>query len=253
MRISLTPCQTQRDGQRIAASPSALLWLAQSTLFDARQQSVLLSRLSAEEARRYLGFPGTPLGQQRQLQFLIGRSLLRLAIASVAAVPATSVRVAERPGNAPGVSIAADDGKVPYFSLAHSKHFVACLTSRDTPAGLDIEWPFPQRDVMALSSAAFTAAEHFWLSQQPETLRQTAFYRLWNNKEAWYKLMSAQCKPVDMLPSLIDDNGTFQTSAADWHGFSFMHADLFLATCTGQALASLALIDDISFDHMVSA
>jgi len=226
------------------------LWLLNGNLVPDARLPLLAASLGASERQRYERF----LRPQRAREFLLGRLLLRHAAQEMLGVPHHQIVITERDDKAPVLALPASCPSSDFhFSLSHSKQFVACLVSRDTPVGLDIESPLPQRDVLALSSAAFTAAEHVWLAQQAETLRQTAFYRLWNSKEAWYKLMSAQGKPVDKLPSLIDADGKFQDSTTDWHSYTFTHAELYLATCSNRALASLELIDDVTADQMVCA
>lgn len=216
-----------------AASPikaaSATLWLIHSNTCDAAQQARLLSMLSVGETQRYSQF----LRPQRQLQFLLGRSLLRHAIAHTASVPAPSIRVTERPGNAPHVEIPAGYGATPYFSLSHSGPFIACLLSPDVAVGLDIEYAQAQRDVLALSQAAFSAEEHAWLLRQHEDLRQAAFYRLWNCKEALYKLSHNQ-------------GSATASDRSGWNCQVLPHAQLAICLCSASPLQGIDLIEPAS-------
>ena len=156
-------------------------------LLDARDVSgTTLARvegwLSASERARW----ATQTRSPRREQFLLGRALLRLAIAeSVGRAPAEidATEVADRP---PTVTV--PRGATPWFSLSHSHHWIACAVSSASAIGVDVEVLDAKRDVVALSEWRFHREEHAWLLQQPE--RSKAFYRLWTGKEAMVKLRS---------------------------------------------------------------
>lgn len=141
--------------------------------------------LSTSEVLRYERF----IKKERQRQFLAGRVLLRLALGQLLDLPASTLQLTERPGNAPQLDFPAcpDLG----FSLSHSGNWVACAVSTSTRLGLDIELLDPDRDFSALALHAFDAAENAWLQQQDAGNRVRDFYQLWTSKEARIKLNAA--------------------------------------------------------------
>lgn len=127
-------------------------------------------------------------------RFVLSRSLIRLAAAASAECDPATVRVAERSGNSPLVTLPAGDRL--FVSLTHSGSWI-CTTVSPVPMGLDVEVVNDSRDVRAISEAYFSSAEHDWLFAQPEPT--TAFYRLWTGKEAIFKLFHELGRPEGLL------------------------------------------------------
>jgi 4'-phosphopantetheinyl transferase len=111
----------------------------------------------------------------------------------------------------------ADGAPAPFFSLSHSGRWVACALSADTPLGLDIEMLDSGRDVLALAAQAFGAGAASRLAALPPAARSGAFYRLWSEREALYKL--GDCP----APACV----------------SLAHADLSIVLCSAQPLAAI--------------
>lgn len=157
------------------------IWLLDARTIADAQLSQYASWLGAAEATRYTRF-ARPL---RQRQFLLGRALLRTAMAQMLGVPPAAIVLAERSGQAPQLVSPAGG---PHFSISHSGHWVACALSTDTPLGLDIELRDPQRDVLALALQAFGQAVAAELENMLPDARLAAFYQRWSAAEAHYKL-----------------------------------------------------------------
>lgn len=128
---------------------------------------------------------------QRQRQFIVGRVLLRVALARILQAAPQDVRLEEQVGKAPRLVAPAVKGAAPGFSIAHSGRWVACAVSAQTALGLDIEMRDAARDLPALAAQAFGAEEMAqWARIQNLSgdERLDGFYRLWSEKEARFKL-----------------------------------------------------------------
>ena len=138
--------------------------------------------LSASELARWRQFARP----QRQRQFLVGRVLLRQALAPLLGVPARAIALLEQRGAAPRLVLPA--GARAGFSISHSGPWVACAVSADTALGLDIEMLDAARDLTALAGQAFDARTCAWLAALAPQERVGDFYRLWSTQEARIKL-----------------------------------------------------------------
>ena len=138
--------------------------------------------LSASELARYRQFARP----QRRRQFLVGRVLLRQALAPLLGVPARAIALIEQRGAAPRLVLPA--GARAGFSISHSGPWVACAVSADTALGLDIEMFDAARDLTALAAQAFDARTCAWLAARAPQQRVADFYRLWSTQEARIKL-----------------------------------------------------------------
>ncbi|MGV8894136.1 MAG: 4'-phosphopantetheinyl transferase family protein [Burkholderiaceae bacterium] len=172
--------------------------------------------LNPAELERYRRF----VRPERQRQFLIGRILLRLALAKLMQVQPTTISLTERPGNAPLLHWAQP---APGFSLSHSGPWVACAVSAQTVLGLDIEVMNPARDLSALSTQVFDADDIACLRAQPDKKQVAAFYALWSIQEARYKLASTH------------DLASGQSCIA------LPHRDISMVLCSALPLVSVAI------------
>jgi len=171
------------------------------------------SWLSPGETARYQRF----VRAQRQRQFVVGRVLLRAALAQLLGVTPQDVVLEEQVGKAPRL-VTPLPATVPGFSIAHSGRWVACAVSRQTALGLDIEMRDPGRDLSALASQAFDAVEMAqWerMRHLSEEQRIDSFYRMWSEKEARFKLG-------------VNDGG---------HCVAVPHVELSMVVCSEQPLA----------------
>lgn len=193
-------------------------------------------RLSASESHRYANF----VRSQRKRQFLIGRMLLRVAISNMMNVPVDAITVLDLAGSAPKLWIADGQSAAPNFSISHSGNWVGCALSTEVMLGFDIEVNNPDRDVVALSEAAFQHDERLWLMRRPAAERIAAFYRLWSTHEALYKLMSSLGREMPSLSfgSLVD-HGKSQS----WHSRALVHQGLTAVVCSDKPISKLGKVD----------
>ena len=189
-------------------------------------------RLAASEAHRYANF----VRSQRKRQFLIGRMLLRLAVAKMMNVPVHEITVLDQVGFAPKLFVADGQCSPPNFSISHSREWVGCALSSEVMLGFDIEVNDRDRDILALSEAAFQPDEQLWLMQQTEAERIAAFYGLWSTREALYKLMASLGRqmPSSSLKGALDHN-----DLQGWHRRVVMHDRLTGVVCSDKSISKL--------------
>lgn len=216
--------------------PSAVILLYNANQLTDDDRGRFLACLSAEELLRYERF----LRPLRQREFLLGRILLRFAVARLAGVALDAVGVIERKNQAPLVQLPATDAALPYFSLSHSHGWVACAISSDTALGLDIETLDAKRDVLAISRAAFSEAESDWLFSRPAEDKVAEFYTLWSSKEALFKLTSAR-DGGSSLPEQVAA-GVRLRSGSDWHARTWSQQGLAMTLCSRDRLQSAVRI-----------
>lgn len=171
-----------------------------------------LAWLGEGEAARYQRF----LRPGRQRQFLLGRILLRRALGALLGRAPSAVCLVERRGAAPLLLLPDAARGAPGFSLSHSGDWIACAVSADTALGLDIEVIDPTRDIGALSLQAFDASQLAILEPLSGQERLLAFYRMWSEKEARYKLGAGAVPSCVVLP----------------------HASLSMLVCSARPLAA---------------
>jgi 4'-phosphopantetheinyl transferase len=150
-------------------------------------------RLGSSESRRLASF----LRPERQRQFLLGRMLLRVAVSDLTGLALDAIGVVERPGNAPALVLPDAREFQPNFSLSHSRNWMACVISRATALGLDIEVNDAARDIYDIGEMVFHPSELRWISSQPDAKRLSAFYDLWCEREALHKFFNNfDCDPA---------------------------------------------------------
>ena len=176
----------------------AWLWMADADAVAEADLPRLREWLSAGEVARCQRF----VRAQRLRQFVAGRILLRKALGRLLNVAPREIVLEEQVGNAPLLVSPVVKGGMPGFSIAHSGRWVACAVSTQTALGLDIEVRDPGRDLSALAAQAFDQREMaLWERARhlPEAQRVAAFYRMWSEKEARFKLgaaLSGHCVEV---------------------------------------------------------
>ena len=160
--------------------------------------------------------------------------LLRHAAHAVLGLAAADITVTEREGNAPLLSLPHPAGAF-HFSLSHSHRWVACIATTAGRIGLDIERKDRPRDIAAMSAAAFDRNEQEWLARLPAHQREQGFYRLWNNKEALYKLAASLAGDIAETSSLKIGDG--------WNCQSIDHPELFIGLCSSAPLDKVGIIE----------
>jgi 4'-phosphopantetheinyl transferase len=217
-------------------SRSATVWLldiervTESAVVDFEQ------RLAASEAHRYANFARI----QRKRQFLVARMLLRVAASKMMNVPVHEITVRDRLGSAPELFVADGQFSPPNFSISHSGNWVGCALSTEVMLGFDIEVNDPDRDIVALSEAAFQPNEQLWLIRQPDVDRIAAFYQLWSTREALYKLMSSLGR--EMPSSSLNSAGDHDDSQG-WHRRAVMHNRLTAVVCSTEPITLLEKVE----------
>lgn len=218
--------------------PSVTLWLLDGSLVHEDDIGFFAKQLGASEARRYGAFTR----RERKRQFLLGRMLLRLAVARLLSLPPDALDVVERDKNAPQLVLPGSKRVRPSFSLSHSGNWVACAISADVVVGVDIEFNKPSRNIFGVSQMAFHAKERLWLLQQSPAARLSAFYQLWCTREALYKLMSALGRESVSSP-LVDAASVLASQGEGWCGYTLSHCGLTIALCSDQPLSALYTVE----------
>jgi 4'-phosphopantetheinyl transferase len=197
-----------------------------------------LAWLGPGEAARHARF----VREQRRRQFLCGRVLLRRMLGQLLALDPAQIALIERPGQAPLLDCT-QSGIIssisPGFSLSHSGHWVACAVSADSRLGLDIEVINSERDIDALATQAFDAADVALLQRLPLPARVPAFYRLWSEHEALYKLGSCEQPRCNSLPH------------PQMSGASCSAQTLSIALASAQPLSAIPLVELVALSALV--
>ena len=190
----------------------ATVWLLDARDIPPAARAVAETWLSAGGRRRLAG----RARRSRREQFVLGRALLRLAVAQEGACDPARVRITERGHHAPRIAVGGDPA--PRFSLSHSGPWIACAVHATSALGLDIEVIDTTRDIVAISEWGFPGNEHQWLLRQPD--RAAAFYRLWTGNEAMIKLSHEIGCPRDLREIacvVCGDAVRPPAFAASWH------------------------------------
>jgi 4'-phosphopantetheinyl transferase len=212
------------------ARPSATLWLLNASQVQEDDLAFFAAQLGASEAHRSSRF----IRQERQRQFLLGRILLRIAVADLTGLSPNEIHVNERPGNSPRLIFLGRRPLLANFSLSHSREWVACATSAQATLGLDIEVIDPRRDIFGISKIAFQPSEHSWLKSQPKAERASAFYSLWSAREALFTLQCNLGREIDVLP-LFGDKNALQSNG--WHRYQLPIGNLSVEVFSDRQLS----------------
>ncbi|WP_158592283.1 4'-phosphopantetheinyl transferase family protein [Noviherbaspirillum sedimenti] len=200
-----------------------------------------MRRLSKAEAARYARFKRP----QRQQQYLLGRMLLRHAVACATAVAPQDIGTIEQPDSAP-LLVLPENEPHPAFSLSHSRHWIACVVGSSPSLGVDIEVIDARRNVLALSEAAFDTSEHDFIRKHGESERVLAFYRIWTMKEALFKLWSSAGRQ-DKPPAVINAEGELQLQGDGWTCAFLEHPHLAIAVCSALPLVEITRSELLAF------
>lgn len=224
---------------------SAIVWMLDANTVTEGDLEFFVGRLGSDENRRYQNFAR----RQRQLQFLLGRILVRLALADLTGMAPDTLGVIDRPGRAPQLQPLPWPCLEPSFSISHSRQWIACVTGAGIKLGIDVEVSDCSRDIAALSRMALERDERRWLMRQRKETRMRAFYELWSSREALFKLRSAQdSRPVQ--PRLLGSDDQLACRGRDWHRYSRSGANFALVVCCDQSLTELGYKE---LAHMTTA
>jgi 4'-phosphopantetheinyl transferase len=189
-------------------TPCASIWIAHIGVLEA--VAGLSPLLSPREISRALSFTRPA----RRKQFLLGRILLKLAIADLLELSPRQIDISER-----GVPVLRTPfkGCLPGLCLSHSRERVACTVSRDVALGIDIETRDDTRDISGISRLVFHADERAYMETQTGRDRVSAFYYVWTRKEALYKLAFSQGGEKQARTSWVQNSLNAETSYDCFH------------------------------------
>lgn len=162
----------------------AHVWLAETQLpyppdLVARYQRLL----DPEERQRQSRFRF----ERDRHSFLIGHALVRAALSAYTDVHPADWRFERNQFGRPEPVIR---GARPLrFNLSGTTGLVACVITRRTDAGIDVEDTTRIDDLMPIARHAFAPGEVAELDALPGHAQRRRFFELWTMKEAWLKAM----------------------------------------------------------------
>lgn len=162
---------------RCAGSPPAALW----AVLDPAEQA---------QARRFRF-------ERDQHRYVAAHAMLRFALAVAAGCRMQDLLFA-RAGNGRPL-LRAPAGL--QFNLSHSGALAACIVTRGTPCGIDIEHIQPDTHIDDIAKRHFSMAEQRYLARIDDgEARRQAFFRLWTLKEAFMKALGTGLQtPLDAI------------------------------------------------------
>jgi len=120
-------------------------------------------------------------------RFILGRALLRRALAGPEPGRAAALPLETAPGGKPFCPLPG----LPRFNLSHTGErggpHHGLLALAPVELGVDVEWQRPLPDREGMARLVLTPEEAAWLSARPEADRDTGFLRFWTAKEALLK------------------------------------------------------------------
>jgi 4'-phosphopantetheinyl transferase len=119
-------------------------------------------------------------------------------------------------------SVSREDAGGPFhFSLTHSAD-IAAVAVAGRPVGIDLEFPRPVPDALALACRYFASEECEILSQCTEESLEPTFYRLWTRKEAVLKATGCGLSGLRSV-NVVQDRGkdSLDDQQMDWTLRSF--------------------------------
>lgn len=140
------------------------------------------------------------LRPHRQRQFLIGRALLRSALAPLVQRHPAEITLIDRSGLGPVLIGDSQTG----FSLSHSGPWIGCVVCADVALGLDIERRTIPREFAALAEQICDADTAQQLASLPSAAQAEFFYAVWSRREARIKLRSNARVGFDQQMDVVD-------------------------------------------------
>ena len=144
-----------------------------------------VAKLSATELARYQS-----CRLSRQKEFLLGRMLLRHALAEQLACPINKLDVDERQRMPPYVPLAEENGI--RFSICHSHSLIAvaiarCGIAQNTVLGADVEYINPARGLSAAAVFCNAMQKQLIENSVSSSEKKRLYYLFWTQKEAYFK------------------------------------------------------------------
>lgn len=162
--------------------PQVSLWLTRLPAIDAETRAWHQRMLSAAELARLSRFHVDGARDQ----FLVGRALLRTALAHHAGIAPHLWDFSYGAHGKPHV-LAPQHAQGWRFNLSHTNGLVACAISHGWDLGVDVESSERDADHLILAAGLFAPTERIALDQLTAQRRRQHFYSLWTLKEAYVK------------------------------------------------------------------
>ena len=144
--------------------------------------SKLKELLSSDEIERASRFRF----ERHRMQYVIGRSLLRILIAAYLQEDAGAIRFHHTSKGKPEL-LSADNAAGLHFNMAHSGRIILFGFIRNQKIGIDIEEIRKDIEIDEISERFFSPSERTYLASLPLSLRYDEFFRCWTRKEALLK------------------------------------------------------------------
>lgn len=186
-----------------AGTGNTQLWIAQCT---GSPPPVLWAALEPGEQAQARGF----YFERDQNRHVAAHAMLRFALAAAVGCQMQDLRFVRDQNGRP---LLRDYAGV-QFNLSHSGGLAACIVTKNTPCGIDIEHIRPDKQITDIARRHFSPAEQRYLAQiNSDETRQQAFYRLWTLKEAFLKALGTGLRtPLDAI-----DFGDLDAATAPRH------------------------------------
>ena len=171
------------DLWHVFTDDAAVRQWADATLAQRASEGVGFDLLSAEERRRAARYTH----QEAQRQFVLGRVLLRTALARYTGAHPKSIEFAYNHHGKPALRSPSEMRLE--FSLSHTRGLVVCAVALACPVGVDVEDRRRPHTIAPLELARryFAPAETAVLERLPAERQLAAFLDFWTLKEAFVK------------------------------------------------------------------
>ena len=123
--------------------------------------------------------------ERHRMQYVVGRSLLRILLAAYLKVEPRTIRFKYTPKGKP--ELAPDGIGNVQFNLAHSGHMILMGFTSGRRIGVDVEQIRGDLEVDEIAERFFSPLERRYLASLPATQRRREFFRFWARKEALLK------------------------------------------------------------------
>lgn len=149
---------------------------------DEQDYSKLKELLSLDEIERASRFRF----ERHRMQYVIGRSLLRMLIAAYLQEDARAIRFHHTAKGKPEL-LSADNAAGLHFNIAHSGRVLLFGFTRNRKIGIDVEEIRKDVEIDEIAQRFFSPSERGYLASLPLALRYDEFFRCWTRKEALLK------------------------------------------------------------------
>lgn len=189
--------------QHVLEAGEVQIWQSPNDVEQASYER-LRQLLSPDEIRRADAFRF----QRHRKQYVIGRGLLRMLLASYLQLEASELRFRYSAKGKPELLLSGRSVNL-QFNVAHSGAIILLAFTLDRKIGVDIEEIRTDIEIDEISQRFFSPREREWLASLPVPPRCAAFFRCWTRKEALLKATG------EGLSVSLDSFDVFSTADAD--------------------------------------